>query len=117
MIYVTLIFFNCKSKCDLTDVPGSIYDIKTVARRFRTIQDIQRSLSLAQSLLKGRNAPIWRKRGPTHMTLSRTDELNDILVAGSQSGSPTSQLSESSLPSSSPAVSYVLTPSVHMPEN
>lgn len=43
--------------------------------------------------------------------------IKNILVAGSQSGSPTSQLSENSLPSSTPAVSYVLTPSVHMPEN
>ena len=53
-------FFNCGSTCDLTDVPVSIYDRKTVDRPFHTIHDILQSLGLAQSLLKGRNALIWR---------------------------------------------------------
>ena len=48
VIYVT----NCfESMCAFTDVPASIYDRKT---------NILRSLSLVQSLLKGRNATIWR---------------------------------------------------------
>ena len=46
--------------CDSTDVPASIYDRKMDARLFDTIHEILRCLSLAQSLLKGRNAPIWR---------------------------------------------------------
>ena len=57
---MALIFLNCESTCDLADVPASIYDRKTAARPFDTIHDILRCLSLAQSLLKGRNAPIWR---------------------------------------------------------
>ena len=74
---MALIFLNCESTCDLADVPASIYDRKTAARPFDTIHDILRCLSLAQSLLKGRNAPIWRKRAPTHMTLSGTDGLTE----------------------------------------
>ena len=57
---MALIFLNCESKFDSTDVPSWIYDRKTAARPFDTIHDILRCLSLAQSLLKGRNAPIWR---------------------------------------------------------
>ena len=57
---MALIFLNCESKFDLTDVPSSIYDRKMDARPFDTIHDILRCLSLAQSLHKGRNAPIWR---------------------------------------------------------
>ena len=53
-------FLNCVSTFDLTDVLGSIYDRKTAARPFDTIYDILRSLSVAQSLLKGQNSPIWR---------------------------------------------------------
>ena len=37
-----------------------MYDRKTAAWPFDTIHDILRSFSLAQSLLKGRNSPIWR---------------------------------------------------------
>ena len=55
-------FSNCESTCDLTDVPGAIYDWKSAARAFDTIHDILRSLSLVESLLKGKNAPIWRQR-------------------------------------------------------
>ena len=40
-----------------------------------TMLDILRSLGLARSLFKGRNAPIWRKREPTHMRLPVTDGL------------------------------------------
>ena len=40
----------------------SNYDRKTAARRFRTTHKILRSLGLAQSFLKGENAPIWRCR-------------------------------------------------------
>ena len=68
-------FLNCESTCDLTDVPASIYDRKMDARPFDTIRDILRCLSLVQSLLKGRNAPIWRMRAPTHMRLSGTEGL------------------------------------------
>ena len=39
---------------------ASIYDRKTAATRFDIIHAIPRSLSLAQCLIKGRNAPIWR---------------------------------------------------------
>ena len=53
-------FLNCESTSDLTDVPASRYDRKTAARPFDSIHDILRSISLAQSFLKGRNAPIWR---------------------------------------------------------
>ena len=34
--------------------------LKSLAQRFDTLHDFQRSLSLAVSLLKGQNAPIWR---------------------------------------------------------
>ena len=53
VIFVSLTFLNAESMSDSTDK-------KTAARRFDTIHDILRSLSLEQSLLKGRNAPIWR---------------------------------------------------------
>ena len=43
----------------MTDVPPRIYSRKTAARPFDIIHDIPRSLSLAQSLLKGQNAPIY----------------------------------------------------------
>ena len=74
------IFLNSESAFDLIDVPGSIYDIKLTARRFDTINDILKSLSLAQSLLKGRNAPIWRQREPTHLRLSGTDGLKPKIM-------------------------------------
>ena len=51
-------FLNFESTCDLTDVQASMYERKTAARPFDTIHDILRSLSLVQSLLKGRNMPI-----------------------------------------------------------
>ena len=51
-------------------------DRKTAARPFDTIHDIPRSLSLAESLLKGRNTPILRQREPTQMRLPGTDGLN-----------------------------------------
>ena len=53
--------------CDLTKVPALIYNRKTAARPFDTIHDILRALSLVQSLLKGWNASIWRKRELTYM--------------------------------------------------
>ena len=59
----------------LTDARGFIYYKETAARLFDTIQDILQPLSLAQSDLKGRNAPIWRQREPTHMRLSGTNGL------------------------------------------
>ena len=73
-----LIFLSCKSTCDLTDVPASIYE-KMDARPFDPIHDVLRCLSLVQSLLKGRNAPIWRKREQTHMRLLETDRLTPII--------------------------------------
>ena len=53
----------------------SMYERKKAVRRFVTIYDILRSLSHVQSLPKGRNAPIWRQRMPTHTILSGTDRL------------------------------------------
>ena len=53
----------------------SLYHRNYAARPFDTIHDILRSLSLVQYLPKGRNAPIWRQRMPTHMILSGTDRL------------------------------------------
>ena len=44
-------FFNYEGTCDSTDVPASIYDRKTAARPFDTINDILRSLSLAQPVI------------------------------------------------------------------
>ena len=61
-----LIFLNCKSYYG-----ASIYDKKMDARTFKTIHNILRCLSLVQSLLEGRNAPIWQQREPTHMRLSK----------------------------------------------
>ena len=49
---MALIFLDCQNTCDLQDNPASIYDINAAARRFDTIQDIQR-------FLKGTNAPFW----------------------------------------------------------
>ena len=43
---------------DFRDVEASIYDRKTAAQPFDTTDDILRSLSLAQSLLKDQNALI-----------------------------------------------------------
>ena len=40
-------FLNCENMCDLTNIQASIYDRKIDARKI-------------QSLLKDRNAPIWR---------------------------------------------------------
>ena len=45
-----------ESTRDLENVQDSIHDRKTTSRRFETIHDIVRSLSLAQSLVKGQNA-------------------------------------------------------------
>ena len=70
-----LIFSNCERTSDLTNVPASIYDRKVDTRPFDTIKFIVRCLSLVQSLLKGRNTPIWRKRKSTHMRPSGTDRL------------------------------------------
>ena len=49
----------CDRMCDLTVLLASICYRKTAARPFDTICDILRALRLVQSLLKGRNAPIW----------------------------------------------------------
>ena len=67
-----LIYLNCESTCDLTDVQASIYDRKMDAQSFDTIDDIQRFFSLLQSLLESRNARIGRKLEP----LSGIDGLN-----------------------------------------
>ena len=56
---MALIFWNRASTCGSTDLPVAIYDRKIAARRFDSIHDILRFLSLAQSLLKGLSAPIW----------------------------------------------------------
>ena len=57
---VPLIFLNCESTCDLTDVLASIYDRKRDGRPFYIIHDILRCLSFLQSHFTDRNAPIWR---------------------------------------------------------
>ena len=75
-----LIFLNCERISHLTDGQAWNYDRKTDARPFDTIQDILRCLSLVQPLLKGRNAPIWRKRDPMHMRPSRTHGLTIKLI-------------------------------------
>ena len=49
-------------------------------RHFETIQDILQSLSLVESLLKGRNAPIWLQRDPTHKRLSVTEGLSFLTI-------------------------------------
>ena len=72
-------FFKYKSTCDLTDVSASIDDRKRDDWPFDTIDDILWCLRLVQSLIKGRNALIWRKRKPTHMRLSETDRLSGIV--------------------------------------
>ena len=59
----------------MIDVPAFMYDRKMDARPFDTINDILRCPSLVQSLLKGRNVPIWRKREPTHMRQAGTERL------------------------------------------
>ena len=87
-------FFNCASTWDSTDVSASIYDRKMDTRPFDTIHDILRCISLVQSLFEDRNAPIWRKREPTHMKLLRTDRLkqrprtNSYILARFPSNSP-----------------------------
>ena len=68
-------FFICESTCDLTDVQPSMYDRKTAARPFKIIHVIIRSLSLAQTFLRDRNAPIWRMRASPHMKQSGTEGL------------------------------------------
>ena len=59
----------------MTVVRASIYDRNNAARPFGTIHNILRSLSLVESILKGRIAPIWCQREPTHMRLSGADGL------------------------------------------
>ena len=51
-------------KCDLTDVPASIFDREADARHFDSIHDIEflQSLSFFQYLLKGRNEPVCSAR-------------------------------------------------------
>ena len=53
-------FLYCQRTCDFKHVLGSIYDTEKAARHFDTIHVILRSLGLAQSLVEGKNAPIWR---------------------------------------------------------
>ena len=55
-----MIVLDSKRMGDLTNVSALNYDRKTDARPFETIEGILRCLSLVQSLLKDRNAPIWR---------------------------------------------------------
>ena len=53
---------NCESTFDTMAVSAKISERKIDARRFDSIHDILRSISLTQSLLKGRNTPIWRQQ-------------------------------------------------------
>ena len=48
-------FLISESTCDLTEVSPSMYDSKTA------VSQSQRSLSLPQALLEGKNALIWRR--------------------------------------------------------
>ena len=59
-VKIIALFFNNKTTYDLTNVPASVYDRKSAARPFDTIHEILKSHGLAQSLLKGQNAPIRR---------------------------------------------------------
>ena len=87
VIFLPLIFLNCENSSDLADVPASIYDKKTAARRFDIIHDVLRCLSLAKSLLKSRNIPILRQREPTQMALSETEGLkSSIQIEGYLTG-------------------------------
>ena len=63
------------SVIDSTDAKSSIEDGKTAVRPFDPISDFLRRLSLAQSLLKGRNSRIWHTGEQTHERLSGTDGL------------------------------------------
>ena len=56
-------FLNCENTFDFTDVQAAIYDRKTVACRFTTINEILRSLSLAQSLPECANFAHQELRG------------------------------------------------------
>ena len=58
-------FLNSERTCNSTDIQASMYNRKTTTRPFDTMLTLDqrhylRSLSLVQSLSKGRNAPIWR---------------------------------------------------------
>ena len=59
---------------------------KIDARNFATIRDIIRCLSLVQSLLEGRNAPMWHignqgvKEAYLYMPSNRTTPFNLILI-------------------------------------
>ena len=72
---IGLDFLICENQYDSKDFPAPINDRKTAARPFDTINEILRSLGLAQSLLKSRNAQIWRKREPLYLTLLGTHGL------------------------------------------
>ena len=67
----------------MTDLPASIYDKKTTARRFDTLNLILRSISFAQSLLKDQNGQIWRighRRVKPHLFISRViSNYNSVL--------------------------------------
>ena len=60
VIFIALIFWIVGVRVISQMSQFQIYD-KTATRCFDTIYDILRSLSFAQSLLKCRNAPIWRR--------------------------------------------------------
>ena len=56
---------------------------KIMARRFDTIHDVLRPLSLVLCLLKGQNTSILRQRGSTQMRMAGTRRLNvEICEAG-----------------------------------
>ena len=67
----------------MTDVQAPKYDRKTAARSFDTIHDILRALSLAQSLLKGRNPPVWQvgNRG-VKVPKSKKKRLTSVALTG-----------------------------------
>ena len=77
VIFEPLIVLNCSRTCDLTDVPASNNDRKTDARPLNTFHDILRFISrdFSVTVLKGRDAPIWRNLELTHIRLSGADGL------------------------------------------
>ena len=73
-------FFNYERKFDSIDSPSSVYDRKSAAWRFDTIQNILRSFSLAESLLKGRTVLIRRSRNQGVKIIYCWAQTVDIIV-------------------------------------
>ena len=70
VIFWPFLILNCERTCGLTDVPASMYDRKTDARQFDTINDILRSL--------WRN--VFAKAEMRQFGASGTDGLNHLFI-------------------------------------